>query len=98
MRPLLLALPFFAMIAFAQSPDSKLTQGADSPPQDAAAKARTRAEGSAGGTGEPLSDEAKKGVGAGAGPHRHAPTVDYKRRTHSGKQSDRQGDDAASRK
>ena len=55
MRPLLLALPFFAMIAFAQSPDSKLTQGADNP-------SRT----------PPLSD--------------------------ADKQSDRQGDDAGSRK
>ena len=67
MKPLLYALPFFAILAFAQSPDSKLTQGADNPPQDAAGKARTRAEGSAGGTAQsPLSDEAKRSVGSGS--------------------------------
>jgi hypothetical protein len=81
MRNLLYALPFFAVIAFAQAPDSRLTQGADNPPKDPQALSRARADGSAGGTAQsPLSDEAKKGVGAGAGPHlsgrRAAPRTD----------------------
>src|SRR5687767_7763479 len=80
MRNLLYALPFFAVIALAQDPPAKLMQGADNPPQDPAAKARVRTEGSAGGTGQPLTDEAKKGVGAGAGPHRTRPEAQFKRR------------------
>ena len=81
MKNLFYALPFFAVIAFAQAPDSRLTQGVDNPPKDPHALARARADGSAGGTAQsPLSDEAKKGVGAGAGPHitgpRPAPRVD----------------------
>jgi hypothetical protein len=96
MRNLLFALPFFAVIALAQDPPAKLMQGADNPPQDAAAKARIRADGSAGGTGQPLSDEAKKGVGSGAGTHRTAPPADYKRRVHRETQSERQrGNDPA---
>jgi hypothetical protein len=108
MRNLLLVLPFFAIIAFAQDPPSKLLQGADNPPQDAASKSRIRADGSAGGTGQELSDEAKRGVGSGAGPHRTAPRADYKRRAHSEKpspgdqgserQSERQGEHAGSGK
>jgi hypothetical protein len=89
MRNLLYALPFFALIALAQDPPAKLMQGADNPPQDAAAKSRVRAEGSAGGTGQPLSDEAKKGVGAGAGPHRTGPAADYKRRVHRATDAER---------
>jgi hypothetical protein len=98
MRNLLYALPFFAFIAWAQDPPAKLMQGADHPPQDKATLERLRTEGSAGGTGQPLSDDAKKSVGAGAGPHLQQPSRPYKRREHSEKgsqaqdaQSERQG-------
>ncbi|HYG56004.1 MAG TPA: hypothetical protein VD965_11975 [Burkholderiales bacterium] len=69
MKAILYALPFFALAAFAQDPPSKLTQGADKPPQDAASKSRQRTEGSAGGTGQPVTKEMQDGAEAGAGPH-----------------------------
>jgi hypothetical protein len=46
----------------------------DAEPQDPAAKARVRVDGAAGGTGAAATEQARKGVKTGEGPHRRYTT------------------------